>query len=257
MSAKVEHSPDRGVAPQVWRHGAPPTPALHVIVAPREWLLRGARRMALEAAQAGADYLHLRVAGEIDLRRALQLGRELQAGLEQSARCRLVVNDRVDLALALGANGVQLPEHSFSVTEARALMLAHVSDPGVCGSAAAARRGGVRRCGIGASRHDPRGVAAAARDGADWIILGHLYATPSHPGEPPLTRAVRQASLLAAEPTPLIAIGGISAARVEAVVAEGFGGVAVRGAALDADGATTSLVAIRRALDHAWSRRAK
>ncbi len=220
-------------------------PMLHVIISPREWLRRGPGRLATEAARAGVDYLHLRLAGEINLRRALELGRELSTALTPTHRCRLVVNDRVDLALALGVDALQLPEHSFSIAETRTLL------------AGASRAQSAGRYLIGASRHGPAGVEQAARDGADWVFLGHLYPTRSHPGQPPLASPVIEAALEAAGATPVIAIGGISAASAAPLLDRGFGGVAVLGAVFGPGGVYASLGAIRTALDHAWRRKQK
>jgi thiamine-phosphate pyrophosphorylase len=71
---------------------------------------------------------------------------------------RVLVNDRVDVALAAGAHGVHLPERGLALADARALL-----PPGAL---------------VGVSRHDLAGVAAAAAAGADLIQLGPIWPSP-------------------------------------------------------------------------------
>lgn len=77
----------------------------------------------------------------------------------------LLVNDRLDVALAADADGVHLPEAGMDVATARAI---------------AARAGAAIV--VGCSRHDVAGVVAAARAGADLVVLGPVWTTPSKPG---------------------------------------------------------------------------
>ena len=77
-----------------------------------------------------------------------------------------------------------------------------------------------------------RAIQAAA-EGADWLTFGHVFATSSHPGEPPrgldeLARVVEAVHCL------VIAIGGIGPDQVSAVLAAGAAGVAVMSAILKA-----------------------
>ncbi len=118
----------------------------------------------------------------------------------------LLVNDRVDVALACGADGVHLPASSFAVPDARALL-------------------GPRRL-IGVSTHHPNEVVVAAESGADFAVFGPIHDTPSkRPYGPPLgLAALRQA---AAASIPVYAIGGIDAARATEARRSGAAGVAV------------------------------
>ena len=126
----------------------------------------------------------------------------------------LLINDRIDVALACDADGVHLPGDSFAVADARALL-------------------GARRL-IGVSTHSPTEVAAAAAAGADFAVFGPLYDTPSKRafGAPLGLAALPTAR--AAAPLPLLAIGGIDTDRVAAVRAGGADGVAVIRAVLAA-----------------------
>jgi thiamine-phosphate diphosphorylase len=118
-----------------------------------------------------------------------------------SARgARLLVNDRVDVALAAGCDGVQLGTRSMSPRDARRLV-----GPDAL---------------IGASAHSREEAAAA--EGADFLLVGTLYESGTHPG-----RAAAGTGLLRGLPLPAIGIGGITPARVPEVLAAGGAGVAV------------------------------
>jgi thiamine-phosphate pyrophosphorylase len=131
---------------------------------------------------------------------------------ELLARCRavrevcarfgaaLLVNDRADVALAAGADGVHLPGRGISVADARKLGFALV----------------------GVSAHSPGDVARAARDGADFAVFAPVYQTPgkSAQGETALSRACR------ASPIPVLALGGIDPGNAPRCLAAGARGVA-------------------------------
>jgi thiamine-phosphate pyrophosphorylase len=119
----------------------------------------------------------------------------------------VVVNDRVDIALAAGADGVHLGRHDLPVDVARRLA------PGLL---------------IGATCRDREQARQAATDGADYAGLGPVFATASKAGLPaPLgIEAVRAAAGV----LPLVGIGGIDAATARAVLEAGAAGVAVIGA---------------------------
>ncbi|NIN71846.1 MAG: thiamine phosphate synthase [Gemmatimonadetes bacterium] len=135
--------------------------------------------------------------------RLWQLARQLKAAAE-GAGATLWLNDRLDVALAVGAHGVQLGMRSLEVTLARRLL----------GSSGW----------IGASVHSPAEADEALGRGADVAVLGNVYATPSHPGRPALgLEALRQVAL----GRPIVAIGGITPERVAEVIEMGAWGVAV------------------------------
>jgi thiamine-phosphate pyrophosphorylase len=110
-------------------------------------------------------------------------------------RAPLLVNDRIDVAIAADADGVHLPANSFAIADARALL-------------------GPSRL-IGISTHDPAETAAAADAGADFAVYGPIYDPISKPAYGPpggsanLARAVEAACAM-----PLYALGGITADRV-------------------------------------------
>jgi len=118
---------------------------------------------------------------------------------------RLFVNDRLDVALAVPTAGVQLGYGSMPVSTARAL------NP---------------LWWIGRSVHDLAEAEAARTEGADYLVVGPVFATASHPGRTPLGLATFQQIVSAAAELPVIAIGGMTADRVREVRGAGAYGVA-------------------------------
>lgn len=164
--------------------------------------------------------VHLRA--RIGARRLFEIAAEL-APVGAEAGSWLVVNGRPDVALAAGARAVQLGRAALGVEETRRLVE-------MCGGKLA----------IGASVHDAEGALRAARAGADYLVLGTIYATPSHPGRegngPAAVSAVRRrlaARRLAAHRPPVrplppvLAIGGVRADRIEEVTEAGAYGIVV------------------------------
>ena len=165
------------------------------------------------ALHGGVGAVQLRERG-LTTRELLALATDLRDAT-RAAGAALLINDRVDVALACDADGVHLPGHSFTVGEARALL-------------------GPRRL-IGVSTHHPYEVAAAAAAGADFAVLGPIFATPSKAacGAPLGVDALTRAR--AATPLPFFAIGGLDADNAATARAHGATGVAVIRAVLAAD----------------------
>lgn len=119
----------------------------------------------------------------------------------------VVVNDRVDVALAAGARGAHLGARSLPLAEARRIL------------GAAGR--------LGVSVHAREEALAAAGEGTDWIFAGTIFATPSHPHRPGRGPAFVAEVTAAAPGVPVLAIGGVTPERVEEVTEAGAWGVAV------------------------------
>ncbi len=155
------------------------------------------------------------------------------------------MNGRPDVALAAGASAVQLGRTALGVEETRRVVRA-------CAG----------RLAIGASVHDAEGALRAARQGADYLVLGTIYATPSHPrvegSGPAAVSAVRRrltAHRLAVHrasarrPPPILAIGGVDAGRVAEVTEAGAHGIVVGRAVWSASDPERAAVDLRRGLD--------
>jgi len=156
------------------------------------------------------------------------LARALRA-LTAAAGAALLINDRVDVALACDADGVHLPAHGLAVADARALL-------------------GRDRL-IGVSTHAPDEVAAATAAGADFAVFGPLFDTPAkRPYGAPLGLDALAAARAAAPSLPLLAIGGIDATRVAAVHQHGADGVAVIRAILAAPDPRAATRALLRSI---------
>jgi len=136
-------------------------------------------------------------------------------GLTQDTRALLIVNDRVDVALAVGADGVQRTATSLTVEDIRAL-----AD---------------KRLRIGASIHSLPDALQAELEGADWLVFGPVYDTPSKRMYGPPQGLDKLARVAAAVRIPVVAIGGLTPERVREVRRAGARGVAVVSSILAAD----------------------
>ena len=180
----------------------PPLPRLHAITDERIARRADLDDIARELAIGGGSDLAFHARG-----RELT-GREhfdLAVQLSDSQTVRLFVNDRLDVALAVPTAGVQLGHGSLPVSAARAL------NP---------------LWWIGKSVHDLAEADAARAEGADYLVVGPVFATATHPGRSPLGLAKLQQIAAAAGEIPVIAIGGITADRVREVRSSGAYGVA-------------------------------
>jgi thiamine-phosphate diphosphorylase len=124
----------------------------------------------------------------------------------REAGCLFIVNDRVDLALSVEADGVHVGQDDLPASEARRLLR-----PGMI---------------LGVSTHDESQARRARDDGADYVAVGSMFPTGSKAGfrlvGPDLIRRVRPEI-----PAPLVAIGGITLDNVTEVIRAGADAVAV------------------------------
>jgi thiamine-phosphate pyrophosphorylase len=176
-------------------------------------------RSVVEAAlRGGARAFQLR---EKDLppRELYPLALEMRQ-LTQTYGARLLINDRIDVALAANADGVHLTTTSLSASIARRLL-------------------GPERL-IGVSTHTLAEAQAAAVEGADFLVFGPVFFTPSKApyGEPVGLDALR--AVRAAVQSPILAIGGIKKANLDQVIAAGADGIAVISAIISADDPTAA-----------------
>lgn len=145
---------------------------------------------------------------------------ELAGRLAVRPPARLFVNDRLDVALAVPCAGVQLGRDSLPVETARAL------NP---------------TWWIGRSVHDLAEAEAARLSGADYLVVGPVFDTASHPGRTAIGLKELQGVTRAAGDLPVIAIGGITAERLQDVMRCGaYGVAAIRAFWDDADPAAAA-----------------
>jgi thiamine-phosphate diphosphorylase len=176
---------------------------------------------ARRAVDAGVDLIHVR---EPDLDAAPLAA--LVAGvltLTHGSPTRVVVNDRLDVALACVADGVHLRADSIGVVEARRLAPAGFL--------------------VGRSVHSVAESRAAGE--ADYVIAGTVFETASKPGLVQCLGLDGLRAIVRACPVPVLAIGGITADRLPDVAATGAAGAAAIG--LFASGSLADIVARARA----------
>jgi thiamine-phosphate pyrophosphorylase len=144
---------------------------------------------------------------------------------------KLLINDRADVALAVGADGVQRAGTSLPVSALRA-----IGPPGFL---------------IGASVHAVDEARAAESAGADFLLFGPVYDTPSKRqyGPPQGLAALEQVS--SAVSAPVFGVGGVTPERVAEVMRTGAAGVAVIGAILAAERPADAIKAFLDALGRA------
>jgi thiamine-phosphate pyrophosphorylase len=182
-----------------------------------------------ESLRAGLKAVQLREK-DLDARDLFRLAERLLV-LTRAAGAALLINDRVDVALALDADGVHLTRRSLPPGEARRLL-------------------GPAKL-LGVSCHSLADVQEAAGAGADFLVIGPIFATASKlpygtPLSPDILRPARIACGL-----PILGIGGIKAAQVPSVVAAGADGVAVISAVMGAADPTAATQELLSAVSRA------
>jgi thiamine-phosphate pyrophosphorylase len=178
----------------------------------------------------GARVLQLRAKGA-STRDLVALARVLVIHTRR-AGARLIVNDRTDVALLVGADGVHLGQDDLPPAAARALL----------GASAI----------IGVSTHSLAEVDVALRAGGiDYLAFGPIFTTRSKTDPEPALGLAALGEARRRCPLPLVAIGGIGLATAAAVRAAGADAVAVIGAIAQADDAAAATRALRAAVEDA------
>jgi len=198
----------------------------------RERSLESALR---ESVDAGVQAIQLRER-DLSTRELLSLAGQIHA-MTKSRGIPLIINDRVDLVQALDLDGVHLRASSLPVSVARRVL-------------------GLRRL-IGVSTHSVKEVQQAGDDGADYVILGPIFETPSKRefgaplGLAALADACRRSSV------PVFAIGGMTNKRIAAARDAGASGVAMIGGILGREDVGTATVEMQAAVRAAWAPRSR
>jgi thiamine-phosphate pyrophosphorylase len=180
-----------------------------------------------EAVAGGVSAVQLREKdlGPADLLTLARRLREATAG-----RAALVVNGSLEVALGAGADGVHLPE--------AAPMIERPARPFV----------------IGRSVHSREAAERTRGECSDYLIAGPVYETTSHPGtKPGGPELIEETS--AAVALPVLAVGGITAGRVEEVMRSGASGIAVISAILGSSEPGEAARELRERADSVWAGR--
>jgi thiamine-phosphate diphosphorylase len=189
-------------------------PSLHVVTVDAVLARPGFAEAARAVLAAGGPGVALHLRGPGTGGAALFALAEALAPAAREAGSWLMVNDRADVALATGADGVQLGARSLSIAQVRGLA-------------------GGGRLRIGRSVHAPGAAREAAAEGADFVLAGTVHPTPSHPerrgaGEAYVARCAEVG-------VPVVAIGGVTPVHVAALRRAGAAGIAVVRGVWDAD----------------------
>lgn len=209
----------------------PPVPRLHVIADDDVVAAKGAADQLLELAEACGSAVAIQLRARASAAKrihdlAFRLAEEARA-----RRARVLVSDRLDVAVAAGAHGVHLREDSMPVADAKALIgILGRSDGGArteqAGPGRPDRRPG-RVFFVGRSIHSPRQASEPWSAAADYLVFGAVWPTPSHPGRAATGRKALERAVEHA-PVPVLAIGGATPERAAAARSSGAWGVAVR-----------------------------
>jgi len=144
-----------------------------------------------------------------------------------------VVDDRVDVAVAVDADGVELPETGLPTRASRTQIGKYAV--------------------VGRSVYDAERAMQATREGADYVTVGPIYRTSTKSDKPAgvgLLSEIRKDSNL-----PMLAAGGITADKVAEVIKAGAAGVAVTSAIAGADDPKAAAEALAQAMKDAWAER--
>jgi thiamine-phosphate pyrophosphorylase len=189
------------------------------------------------AARAGIDLIQVRERGLPDPP-LLALVRDVKSAIAGTG-ARVIVNDRVDVALAAGASGVHLPGRGVHCSDVR-----RITPPGFL---------------VGRSVHSaPEAVAVVGDGGCDYLVFGSLLPSaskpPSHPtagfaGLAAVCRAVADATAAGDVPVPVLAIGGLRAGDAPAAARAGARGLAAIGLFADTEDVAALIRVLRSGFD--------
>ena len=199
---------------------------LYVVTDRHEAAGRDLEEIVVAAAQGGAGAIQLREK-DLSARDLYALGARLQAALVPYG-VPLLINDRLDVALALDAAGVHLAGHSLPTAIARRVL-------------------GAGKL-LGVSTHSVEEARCAADDGADFIVFGPVFATPSKVVYGPPQGLQHLTTVVRAVRIPGLAIGGIDHTNLPQVVQAGVYGVAMIRAVLAAPDPYKATQQLRTAL---------
>jgi thiamine-phosphate pyrophosphorylase len=204
-------------------------PALCLVTDRRRCAGRPLEEVVARAVDGGAGVVQLR---EKDLAGGdlLALAKRLRA--ITNGRALLFINDRIDVALAAGADGVQLPEQGLPL-------------------AAAIAAGG--RLLKGRSVHSVDGAVEAESQGADLLVVGTVFPTASHAGAAPQGTGILE-QLSERVQVPFFPIGGVTRHNIGLVIGSGAAGAAVTAAITESDNPEVASRQLVEIMAKAWAR---
>jgi thiamine-phosphate pyrophosphorylase len=194
-------------------------PKLHVVTDDEVLGRRDILPRARKVLESGCDGVALHLRGPGTPGRKLFFLASSLLPVAQATGSLLLVNDRVDLALALDLPGAHLGQRSLPPDVARGLL-------------------GDQRI-LGLSVHGPLEVSEWEEGAVDFLFVGNVFATSSHPGRAPGGTG-RIQEVAGVTKLPLFAIGGVTPERVSEVCSAGAFGVAVRSGIWDAEDPTVA-----------------
>ncbi len=190
---------------------------------------RSHEEVARAALAGGATLLQLRDK-QASARSLVETARRLVA-LARPEGIPVVVNDRVDVALAAGADGVHVGEEDLAVGDARRILGPHAV--------------------VGASAGTVEEAVQAQRDGADYVGVGPVFPTGTKPDAGAAIGLEGLSRIAGAVRIPVVGIGGITPDNAAEVVRAGAAGVAVISAVADAEDMVEATRRLRQAVDAA------
>jgi len=188
-----------------------PLRSLYVLTDPNLSHGRSHVEIVREAIAGGAEIVQLRDKSA-STRELVQIGETLRR-ITHEAEVVFIVNDRVDVALAVEADGVHLGAEDMPIGHARRLMGRRI---------------------VGASVDNEREAIRAVEEGADYVAIGPIFPTTTKPDAGPVAGVDMIRRVKEAVDVPVVAIGGINSLNARQVIEAGADSIAVISAVVSA-----------------------
>jgi thiamine-phosphate pyrophosphorylase len=204
-------------------------PILCFVVGPADVKEGDLEATVASAIAGGVTMVQLR-AKEMPGGQMLDIARRLKTLTRGKAM--LVINDRLDVAIAAEADGAQVPEAGLPTLVARGLIGKYSV--------------------LGRSVHSVEAAVQAAREGAEFVLAGTVFKSPSKPDLKPAGTAIIT-EIAKSVTVPVVGIGGVTAANVGEVIKAGAGGIAVISAIARSADPKAAAEELAQALKDAWT----
>lgn len=207
----------------------PPRPFVYPILDAARLGGRPAAEVAHALVAAGARFLQVR-GKDLGSRAFCELAQEVVA-VARAGGALVIVNDRPDVALVAGADGVHVGQDDMPAADVRRLM--------------------PRPFIVGLSTHDVAQLRAAPADALDYVAIGPVFSTTTKAAPDPVVGVEGVAAARESTDLPLVAIGGITRRNAAGIISAGAHGIAVVSALLDAADPGEAFRAMRAAIARA------